>query len=93
VQRWRGSWTRPWLVFGSNAIAAYMIAELLQTLLSVIHWPLGATSMSLQLLVYQNLFVPLGDPALASFAYSVAFMAFCFIPVWLLNRRGIFIKV
>ena len=34
----------------------------------------------------------LGNPALASFAYSVAFTALCFVPVWLLHRRGIFLR-
>jgi predicted acyltransferase len=92
VARRRSRWLGPWLVFGSNAIAAYMFAELLQTLLWVIHWPQNGSSTSLQPYLYGHLFVPLGDPALASFAYSVAFTAFCFIPIWLLHRRGIFLK-
>ncbi len=92
VRRRRTAWTWPWLVFGSNAIAAYMISELLQTLFWVIHWPQSGGSVSLQPFLYRHLFVPLGDPALASFAYSVAFAALCFIPVWLLYRRRIFIK-
>jgi predicted acyltransferase len=88
----RARWIRPWLVFGSNAIAAYMIAELLAILISVIPWRQDGTSMSLQQFLYRQLFVPLGEPALASFAYSAAFTALCFVPVWLLYRRGLFIK-
>ncbi|HMD74707.1 MAG TPA: heparan-alpha-glucosaminide N-acetyltransferase domain-containing protein [Steroidobacteraceae bacterium] len=80
------------VVFGSNAIAAYMISELLAILFWVIHWQRDGAAMSLQPFLYQHLFVPLGEPAFASFAYSVAFTALCFVPVWLLYRRGIFLK-
>ena len=27
IKQWRGSWTKPFLIFGSNAIAAYTIAR------------------------------------------------------------------
>ena len=80
------------VVFGSNAIAAYMISELLATLLWVIHWQQDGTATSLQPFLYRHLFAPLGEPALASFAYSAAFTALCFVPVWLLYRRRIFLK-
>ncbi len=33
------------------------------------------------------------DPGWAAFAYSVSFAAFCFIPVWILYRKKIFLKV
>jgi len=33
------------------------------------------------------------DPGWAAFAYSVTFTAFCFIPVWILYRKKIFLKV
>ena len=82
----------PWVVFGSNAIAAYMFAELLASLLWAIHWQQDGAAMSLQPYLYRHLFVPLGEPALASFAYSVAFAALSFVPVLLLYRRGIFLK-
>ena len=82
----------PMVVFGSNAIAAYMISELLAILFSVIHWQRDGAEMSLQRFLYQHLFVPFGEPALASFAYSAAFTALCLVPVWLLYRRGIFLK-
>jgi hypothetical protein len=33
------------------------------------------------------------DPGWAAFAYSVSFTAVCFVPVWMLYRRRIFLKV
>jgi hypothetical protein len=33
------------------------------------------------------------DPGWAAFTYSVSFTAFCFIPVWIMYRKKIFVKV
>jgi hypothetical protein len=33
------------------------------------------------------------DPGWAAFAYSVTFAAVCFVPVWLLYRNRLFLKV
>jgi hypothetical protein len=33
------------------------------------------------------------NPGWATFAYSVSFTAFCFLPVWFLYRKKIFVKV
>jgi predicted acyltransferase len=33
------------------------------------------------------------DPGWATFAYSVSFTAICFVPVWMMYRRRIFLKV
>ena len=42
---------------------------------------------------YQHLFMPIPDPGWRAFAYSVSYTAVCFLPVWLLYRRKIFVKV
>jgi predicted acyltransferase len=78
---WRTGWTWPWLVFGSNAIAAYMFSELLPGVLQGVH------------VTFDDMFTRIPDPGWAAFAYSVTFTAVCFVPVWLLYRRRIFLKV
>jgi predicted acyltransferase len=78
-KKWRTGWTWIWLVFGSNAIAAYMFSELLPSAL-----PHGN---------FAHVFAFIPDAGWAAFAYSVSFTAICFVPVWLLYRRGIFLKV
>ena len=40
-----------------------------------------------------HVFAHIPDPGWAAFAYSVSFTAVCFIPVWMLYRRRIFLKV
>ena len=90
---WRKAWTWVPLVFGSNAIIAYMFSELLASTLWSIHWSDGSNQTDLQKYAFQHFFMPLGDIGLAAFAYSIAFTAICFVPVWVLYSRKIFVKV
>ncbi len=90
---WRKGWTWVWLVFGSNAIAAYMFSELLPGVIGNIHIGEGHREVSLEYWVFQHVFAHIPDPGWAAFAFSVSFTAVCFIPVWLLYRRKIFLKI
>jgi len=91
---WRKGWTWPWLVFGSNAIAAYMFSELTPGIFENIH--VGVVNgRRLDLLSWTAMHTVghIPNPHWAAFAYSVSFTAFCFIPVWILYRKKIFLKV
>src|SRR3984885_11986719 len=74
VKKWRGLWTKPLLVFGMNAIAAYVFAEILSELLDHMHTGSG---QSWQESVYEKIFVPLSSPANASLLYALAYVAVC----------------
>jgi predicted acyltransferase len=89
TRRWRGPWTLPWLVFGMNAIAAYVFGSLLAIALYVV--PIGDGSA--QEFIYQTLFEPLAPPYVASLLYAISFVAVCWIPMWLLYRKKIFLKI
>jgi hypothetical protein len=43
--------------------------------------------------VFVHVFAHIPDPGWAAFAYSVSILAFCFVPVWVLYRKKIFVKV
>jgi len=90
---WRKGWTWPWIVFGSNAIAAYMFSELVPGILSNIAIAAGSAHHETLSAAAAQPFHHLSDPGWAAFSYSVSFTAFCFFPVWLLYRRKIFLKV
>jgi predicted acyltransferase len=90
---WRTGWTWIWLVFGSNAIAAYMFSELLPGVLQNIHLVSGGRPTDAIGFVFDHVFAHIPDPGWAAFAYSVSFTAVCFIPVWMMYRRRIFLKV
>jgi predicted acyltransferase len=91
---WRKGWTWPWLVFGSNAIAAYMFSELTPGILDAVKIADGAGKrVDLNTVIFQHVFAHIPNPHWAAFAYSVSFTALCFIPVLILYRKKIFLKV
>jgi predicted acyltransferase len=93
-KNWRKGWTWPWLVFGSNAIAAYMFSELLPGILYTVNVSDSAGHRdTLNAAIFNHSFAHIPNPHWAAFAYSVSFTAFCFIPVWILYRKKIFLKV
>ncbi len=92
-QGWRKGWTWPWLVFGSNAIAAYMFSELLPGILDHIAVPVDGRHESLELFLATPLLTHIHNPGWAAFSYSVSFALVCFIPVLILYRKKIFLKL
>src|SRR5579863_1447378 len=90
VKKWRGLWTKPLLVFGMNAIAAYVFAELISGLLDRLHTGEG---MSWQESIYESIFVPLASPAQASLLYALTSVLVCWVAMWVLYRKGIFMKI
>src|SRR3954468_22989243 len=53
---WRTGWTWPWLVFGSNAIAAYMFSELLPGVLLNVHFVSGGKRTDVIAFVFDRVF-------------------------------------
>ena len=92
-RQWRTGWTWIWLVFGSNAIAAYMFSELLSGVLGNLYFTVRGTPTNVLTFVFDHVFAHVPDPGWAAFAYSVSFTAVCFVPVWLLYRRRVFLRV
>ena len=91
---WRKGWTYVWLVFGSNAIAAYMFSELVPGILYNIRTtgPDGR-QVSVVESFFRHSLSHIPNSGWAAFTYSVSFCAFCFIPVWILYRKKIFLKI
>jgi predicted acyltransferase len=81
---------RPWIALGTNALAAYILSELLAIALAAIPVTHG---MNLQQFLFELLPHWLGPPALVSMMYSVLFVMVCALPVLELYRRRIFVKV
>ena len=80
VKLYRGWWTKPFVIFGSNAIAAYVISEVL-----------GGT-FGWKERIFQHTFAHLGPPAFSSLLYSLAVVGVCFLPVWWMYRKRIFLR-
>ena len=80
----------PLLVFGTNAIAAYVFSELLSSTLNSIHTHAG---LNLQQTLYRAIVSIAADTALASLLYSLGFVTVCWTFTYVLYRNRIFIKI
>jgi predicted acyltransferase len=80
---------RPFVIFGMNAIALYMISEGLAEFLDAVR----VGPISLQQQIYRACFVPLASPANASLLYSLAFVAVIYAAACFFYRRGWFLRV
>lgn len=91
----------PWLVFGSNAIAAFVVSNFVVEVMLWIKVPAGtlvnpghpAARISAWLWSYRYLFARHESTNVTSLAFALAFTALCFLPNWLLWRKRIFLKV
>ncbi|HEX9938893.1 MAG TPA: heparan-alpha-glucosaminide N-acetyltransferase domain-containing protein [Longimicrobium sp.] len=89
--RW---WTRPFVVFGTNAIAAFFLSGIFARLLNMVKVPGGpAGTQPVKTWIYQNGFASWLSPINASLAFAV-----CFVVLWwgimeVFYRRNVFIKV
>jgi len=86
----------PLLVYGSNAIAAFVISEFI--VLSLIAWKLspatpGARPQTAWAWLYTHLFAAHGSTENTSLAFALVYVVVCFLPNWLLWRRKIFLRV
>ncbi len=92
VQGWK-RWPKPFVIFGMNAIVAFMISELLATLLWVIAWHgTESTPVTLHNWLYE-LLLPVGNLHNASLLFALAFVAFMYLIAHLLWKWKVFLKV
>ena len=87
-------WAKPFLIFGTNALAVYFLAELFSRIISLITFARNdGSAVDLQIFVYQNLLASWASPKGASLIFAI-----CIVLIWLgvaafLYRKRIFIKV
>lgn len=86
-------WSKPFVVFGVNAIALFVGTGLMAKLMGLIKLPWGAGQISLQGWIFQKLFLPWASPINASLFYAVAFILVWLGLMWILYSRKIFIKI
>jgi predicted acyltransferase len=89
VRGWRRG-TGALLVFGTNAITAYVVSELFGPGLSYV---MVAPHMNVWLWVYNRIAAVISSPPFAALAYSTFYMLLCWLIVLPLYRKKIFIKI
>jgi hypothetical protein len=66
---------------------------LLASSIGNIHFLADGDQTDLPAYIFDHTFANIPDPGWAAFAWSVSYLAVCFVPIWLLYRKKIFIKV
>ena len=88
------AWTRPFVVYGRNAILVFVASGLVAKTLGIVKLstPSGV-AVSLQAWLHRALFASWLPPCPASLAYAVANVLFWYAVLRELDRRGIYLKV
>lgn len=93
VKGWR-TWAKPFLIFGSNAIAVFVLSGLIGRLLGLIKVVNGASPPeSLGGLIYNSVFAPMASQMNASLLYALSFVTMLFLAAWFLYWRKWFLRV
>lgn len=89
------AWTRPFLVFGTNAITAYWLSSLVAIVFDwvVITSPADGESLILKTYLYEVFYVPWLAPENASLAYALTYVLLWLGFLSVLYRRRIFIRI
>jgi predicted acyltransferase len=82
-------WAWPFVVYGMNAMAAYIAAAIFERLIDAIN----VGGVSIHHYVFTNWFAPLFSPENASLAYSLLFDLIIFSFVYFLYRKRWFLKL
>ena len=92
VRGWK-AWSRPFVILGLNAIALYTLSGLLSKFLSSHRMVMAdGNTLSWSRFLYTTYFVPLADPINASLLWALAHLAVLFVVLWVMDKRGIYLK-
>jgi predicted acyltransferase len=88
------TWTKPFVIFGVNALALYIGSGLMARMIGIIHMTgKNGKETSLQGGIYQTIFEPLADAKTSSLLFAICFILCWLFLMWLLYRKRIYIKV
>jgi predicted acyltransferase len=92
VKGWK-AWSRPFVILGLNAIALFVLSGLMTKFLSF-HKTAAPDGSQISWLryIYVTWFVPLAQPINASLLFALANLAVLFVVLWVMDRKGIYLK-
>jgi predicted acyltransferase len=90
-------WTRPALeflrIFGTNAIAAFVLSSVITATLDAVHFNIAGVTLSLHHAAHQYLFTPWLPPRIGSLAYALAIVALNGAFLYPLYRKRIYLRI
>lgn len=88
------AWATPFIMFGTNAIVAYVFSSLVAKIMLL--WTItqaDGSAISLQPYLFDHVFLRLAGPLNGSLLYAVAYMSLWWGITSVLYRRGVLIKI
>lgn len=93
IRRWR-RWATPLVVFGTNAIAAFVLSTFVARLFIVVKVAArDGAPISLHRWIYTHVFAPWASPTNASLLFALAYVLIWLAVMGVLYRRRVFIRV
>ncbi len=86
-------WTKPFVVYGMNAITVFFLSGILARTLSLIHITLDGRELSVKTFIYTFLFTWWLSPINASLAWALLNVLFWLGILWIMYKKRVFIKV
>jgi predicted acyltransferase len=88
-------WTKPFIIYGTNAITVFVLSGFLARMLGQIRFTLGSRGelVSLKAIIYDHLFVPYFSPINASLAFAITYILFWLAVMWVFYKNNVFLKV
>ncbi len=87
-------WTRPFVIYGVNAITVFVMSGLVAITLILIKVPgAGGEPVALKTWLYEHIFLAVASPLNASLLYALCWIAAWYVVLYVMYRRGVVIKV
>jgi predicted acyltransferase len=87
-------WTKPFVIFGVNAITLFVGTGVMARLMGLIKVPKGdGTTQTVHGFVYNHAYASWLSPARASLAFALSFILLWLFLMWLLYRKNLIIKI
>jgi len=87
-------WATPFVIYGTNPIAAYVLSSLLAKAMYVWRVPLlDGSKMHIKRFVFETFFLPLASPINASLLFAIAYTLLWLGFAAILYRKKIFIRI
>jgi len=87
-------WSRPFVIFGVNALALFVFSGIMARMIGAYRVSsIEDKPMAVQKWVFDTIFSAVAQPVDASLLYAISFILFWLFLMWLLYRKGIFIRV
>jgi len=87
-------WTKPFLVYGMNAITVFFLSGILGRIMYLIKWTTeDGKVFTIKSYIYETFFLSWLEPINASLGFAIFYILFWLAIMWILYEKKIFIKV